>query len=179
MVFEKICILCHDSFTSRQPACKFCPTCRGKKQDAYDTRKYRWQTNNKCIDCKKPITDKAKRCHSCGARHHNNQQRGANNPRWIGGKVYASDGYIRVLNRTHPRARKSGYVYQHILVWEEANKMPLPKGYVIHHLNGIRDDNRPQNLIALPRKKHHGHLMHQALKKRIQELETQVAQQKF
>ncbi|MCJ7828256.1 MAG: HNH endonuclease [Dehalococcoidia bacterium] len=179
MIFEKICAICHTSFSTHQPACKFCLACRGKKQDAYDTHKYRWQSNNKCADCGKSITDRAKRCPSCNAKYLNNCHFGENNPRWIGGKVYASDGYIRVLNRTHPRAEKSGYVYQHIVVWEEANKMSLPEGYAVHHLNGIRHDNRPQNLIALPRKKHHGNLIHQALKKRIRNLEAQIAQQRF
>jgi hypothetical protein len=92
----------------------------------------------------------------------------ANN--WKGGKVTSKDGYILINNHSHPRSSKSGYVLQHILIWEEANGKPLPKGWIIHHLNGIKSDNRLANLQALPNKKHY--LVLQAKAKRIQELEA-------
>jgi len=74
----------------------------------------------------------------------------------------------------HPRAN-NGYVLEHIIIWEEANGKPLPKGWIIHHLNGIRDDNRLVNLQALPNKKHY--LVLQAKAKRIQELEALINNQ--
>ena len=38
--------------------------------------------------------------------------------------------------------------YVHRLVYE-AFIQPIPEGYEINHLNGVRDDNRPQNLDAV------------------------------
>jgi hypothetical protein len=130
-----------------------------------------------CIDCGKVIKGYfAKRCHSCeqkfrwantkcpqlirtGEKHHN----------WKGGKMMRS-GYVMLLRPDHPRANRDGYVLEHILVWEQAHGKPLPKGWIVHHLNGIKNDNRPQNLPAMPNKKHY--LVLQAKAKRIQELEA-------
>ena len=53
-------------------------------------------------------------------------------------------GYIMVLKPDHPRARVGRYVSQHILVWEETHGKLLPMGWVVHHYNGIKDDNRPE-----------------------------------
>ena len=72
--------------------------------------------------------------------------------------------------RGHPRANSKDRILEHIWIWEEAHGKPLPKGWIIHHLNGIKDDNRPKNLMALPNKKHY--LVLQAKAKRIQELEA-------
>ena len=82
------------------------------------------------------------------------------------------NGYVLILHPGHPRVNRDGYVSEHILVWEQVHGKPLPIGWIIHHLNGIKHDNRPGNLIGLPNKKHY--LVLQAKAKRIQELEAML-----
>lgn len=96
-----------------------------------------------------------------------------------GGKKINTAGYVMVYRPGHPRTNKNtNAVLEHILVWEEYHKKPLPKGYHIHHLNGIKTDNRPSNLVALPPTSHHEkHLSLLAERaKRIRELEIENRQ---
>lgn len=63
------------------------------------------------------------------------------------GRWTDKDGYIRVggLKGQHPRWTTGG-VYEHILVVEEELGDFLPLDQVVHHKNGIRHDNRIENL---------------------------------
>ncbi len=107
-------------------------------------------------------------------RRHKGSAPREKHPSWKGGRVGDSYGYIQIKNREHYRANNQGYVREHLLVWEEYHHKKLPKGWLIHHLNGIKDDNRPQNLVAM---KIGGHV-HQTepFKKRIRELEIENCQ---
>ena len=90
---------------------------------------------------------------------------------WKGGKTIVS-GYVRVLKPEHPRAYKNGYVAEHILAWEQANNKSLPIKWIVHHLNGIKIDNRPENLAAMPSKKHA--ILIPELERKIQHLEQEL-----
>lgn len=84
-----------------------------------------------------------------------NGNKGENNPSWSGGKIKHSAGYVMALRPDHPRANKGGYVMEHILIAESAMAMLLPRGAEVHHVNGIRDDNRNSNLVVCQDRAYH------------------------
>jgi hypothetical protein len=45
--------------------------------------------------------------------------------------------------------KKQTHVGVHRVVWQSFNKKLIPIGQEINHINGIRDDNRPENLEAM------------------------------
>lgn len=73
---------------------------------------------------------------------------GENNPKWNGGRKKREDGYIQIWKPDHPRANKDGYVMEHILVMCEVLKRIIGPEEIVHHINGKRDDNRPENLTV-------------------------------
>lgn len=90
-----------------------------------------------------------------------------------GGKFKDKYGYIRIRKKDHHRANQTGYVYEHIVIWEESNNKILPADWVIHHYNGIKDDNRPENLVGMPRKNHSPSLDEGLIKERLREVEKE------
>ena len=71
---------------------------------------------------------------------------GVNSPGWRGGKTKSTSGYILVQEPSHPAATIGGYVPEHRLVMESMLGRHLYTEETVHHINGIRTDNRPENL---------------------------------
>lgn len=72
---------------------------------------------------------------------------GEGNPAWKGGRYTEPDkGYVMVRMPGHPRARRNGYVLEHLLVAEQMSGRALRPAEEVHHINRNRADNRPENL---------------------------------
>jgi hypothetical protein len=71
-------------------------------------------------------------------------------PSWRGGRRVTSNGYITVrLPKDHrfaELASDDGAVPEHRLVMAEQLGRPLARWETVHHINGVKTDNRPDNL---------------------------------
>ena len=70
------------------------------------------------------------------------------------GRHRTKKGYIVILKPEHPRADTNGFVFEHIIVWEEMHGCPVGDGFCVHHINGKKDDNRPENLVRMTHGEH-------------------------
>lgn len=73
---------------------------------------------------------------------------GKNHWNWGGGKTLTPQGYILIYMPQHPFCTQKKYVFKHRLVIEKQIKRYLKPEEISHHLNEIKDDNRPANLIV-------------------------------
>lgn len=74
---------------------------------------------------------------------------------WKGGIKKDSGGYILIHKPDHPFCNNHGYVFQHRLVMEEFLGKLLNPEERVHHINGIRNDNRIENLKLFNNQSNH------------------------
>ena len=63
-----------------------------------------------------------------------------------GGRYLTGSGYVMIYAPLHQLCTKDGYVREHRLIMEASLNRILGKKEIIHHINGIKDDNRIENL---------------------------------
>jgi uncharacterized protein (DUF1330 family) len=68
-------------------------------------------------------------------------------PCWKGGRKVTDEGYVLIYKPEHPNCNNHGYVPEHRLVMEKFLGRYLKRGEIVHHINGIHDDNRIENLM--------------------------------
>lgn len=83
---------------------------------------------------------------SCGCyrKEYLRSQRGEKNCQWRGGR-FETKGYVKVYAPDHPNAT-GRYVLEHVKVMSEQLGRPLLPEETVHHKNGVKNDNRPENL---------------------------------
>lgn len=62
------------------------------------------------------------------------------------GRYVDAQGYVRVKAVGHPNVYRTGFILEHTFVMSQILGRPLTKGENVHHRNGVRSDNRPENL---------------------------------
>jgi hypothetical protein len=89
--------------------------------------------------------------------------KGQRRRRWFGGRNKTTQGYMVVkCPEGHPNEhRNHGYIKEHRLVMEQKIGRYLLPGEQVHHINGIRDDNRPENLELWARQQPSGQRAHE------------------
>lgn len=88
-----------------------------------------------------------------------NNRFGNKNACWRGGRRRLSNGYIVIYMPSHLMAtikshKRPTYILEHRLVMAYSLNRLLGKDEVVHHKNGIRDDNRIENLELTNPSKH-------------------------
>ncbi len=76
--------------------------------------------------------------------------------RWKGGRIKDAFGYIQVWKPEHQNAKIGGYIYEHRLIMSKKLGRPLTEEESVHHKNGIKDDNRIENLELMTKRVHRG-----------------------
>ena len=118
-----------------------------------------------------------KRCFPCSVKT------GEGSNHWKGGRTQTGQGYIQIRVQLgdffFPMAirknRTGGYVFEHRLVMAKHLKRCLWAWEVVHHRNGIKDDNRLENLVLLSGQ--HGHVVGSIVKSALKRLEVKVDKQ--
>lgn len=73
---------------------------------------------------------------------------------------YKESGYVLRKVNNHPYSNKRGYIHEHRLIMEQQlGRFLIPRKELIHHINGVRDDNRIENLkLSNPKDHAKGHI---------------------
>lgn len=177
---NKQCAVCHSAFSVRESHASKRKTCSARCGRAYRSVTYVGKNNpawkggdsqKKCLICGTTFSvdhglgATAKFCSRiCFHRHManvmpgrklpQNSKKGPQSPGWKGGRRKTKAGYILLYAPDHPDSHKSGYILEHRLIMSLHVGRRLLSTEDVHHHNGIKDDNRLENLELMDHRDH-------------------------
>ena len=109
--------------------------------------------SRKCLDCgeveqvivsdiRRRLKSKTKQrglCRKCSIR-------GENSFFWKRGFSIDKSGYVRIIDHKHPKRDVNNQIFEHRVVMEQFLGRYLSASEQVHHINGIKADNRIENL---------------------------------
>lgn len=136
--------------------------CRGK----YSSRRYEKKISKICEVCGKEF--KVKPSHKDNRRTCSTEckyklleehlktlsGKGLDSVNWKGGRYITPTGYAMVYAPGNPMANSRGYVREHRLVMSEKIGRVLRKDEEVHHIDGNKLNNSPENLQLMTKAEH-------------------------
>lgn len=136
----KKCIICNKEFYTKQS--DLSKSCSKKCANIIIGLKNKGK--KRTIETRKKMSEHAK------------TRTGNKNPCWRGGKIGGNGKYVYIYSPKHPNIKPySVYYPEHKLIVEKLLNRYLSADETVHHINGIKDDNRLKNLYLFKTKKQH------------------------
>lgn len=80
--------------------------------------------------------------------------KGNKHNRWKSGRTFHPQGYVFIYQPDHPFALSGKYIAEHRFIMERCIGRYLRTNEVVHHINGITNDNRIENLELMDASEH-------------------------
>ena len=150
----KVCVRCKREY--KHGGKGFCKSCHGTVRKL---ERFRDAPMIKCIchpNCTVIIRawDKLGVPRKYANGHNGVHNAGKNNGMYKGGLKPRAKGYFGILFRGHPNTDSKGYIMIHRIVYEMYHKCCLLPWADIHHIDGNKKRNHPENLQGMLHSQH-------------------------
>ena len=151
-----------------------CPHCKEERWAVYPRFLLGGNLNNYTYQCRK--------CSSKNQKHNSGRfKKGKEHSNWKGGSFKQKEYvFVKVEEESEfiSMAKKFGnssfYILEHRLMIAKKIKRPLSRDEIVHHLNGIKHDNRIENLALVTNQTHDTRSFIKQLQDRIKFLEEEL-----